>query len=64
MATSEYVGSKEASEILDVDRVTFLRWVAKGLIEPVHELAGLRGAKMFRRADVEQLAADRAEASA
>jgi predicted site-specific integrase-resolvase len=62
MANSEYVGSKEASEILDVDRVTFLRWVAKGLVEPVHELAGLRGAKLFLRADVEKLAAEKASA--
>jgi predicted site-specific integrase-resolvase len=64
MATSEHVGSKEASEILNVDRATFLRWVDKGVITPVHELAGLRGAKMFLRSDVEKLKLGREKAEA
>ncbi len=54
------VGSREAALILGVDRSTFLRWVADGLIEPEHELPGLTGSKLFRRMDVERLAREKA----
>ena len=64
MRDEALVGSDEASRILGIHRATFLRWVADGLIAPVHETPGIRGAKVFRRADVEQLAREKAEASA
>lgn len=64
MIQSDFVGSEEASDICGVHRATFLRWVDAGLITPVHQLAGLTGAKMFSRQDVEQLRDDRAKAAA
>ena len=60
MRDEPLVGSDEASRILGVHRATFLRWVEQGLIGPVHENPGPKGAKVFRRADVEKLAAEKA----
>ena len=54
---SETVGSVEAAAIVGVPYSTFMRWVASGRIEPVHVNPGPVGAKVFRRADCEQLAA-------
>ncbi len=59
MRNDSLIGSDEASKILGVHRATFLRWVSEGLITPVHETAGIRGAKVFRLADVERLASDK-----
>jgi excisionase family DNA binding protein len=60
----ELVGSGEACEIIGVPRTTFLRWVAEGRIEPTHVNPGRTGAKLFARADVDQLARDvKAEAA-
>jgi hypothetical protein len=64
MRNDSLIGTDEASKICRVHRATFLRWVDEGAIEPVHEGAGPRGAKLFNRADVLQLAADRARATA
>ena len=60
MRNDSLVSSDDASKILGVHRATFLRWVADGLIKPVHELPGIRGAKLFRRTDVEKLADEKA----
>ena len=59
----DLVGSVEASEILRVPYSTFMRWVAKGRIEAAHVMPGVSGAKLYRRADVEKLAAEKAEAA-
>lgn len=48
--------SLEAAERLGIDRATFNRWVAAGRITPAVEFPGKRGARLFRRADVERLA--------
>jgi excisionase family DNA binding protein len=64
MSNKSLVGSDEASEMLGVHRATFLRWVADGVIEPVHQLPGANGAYLFERAAVQRLAADKAKASA
>lgn len=63
MRDETLVGSEEASRILGIHRATFLRWVADGVIAPVHETPGIRGAKVFRRGDVEKLAKEKAQAS-
>ena len=55
MSDETLLGSDEASTILGVHRATFLRWVADGDIEAVHQLPGVNGAKLFRRADVDAL---------
>ena len=52
------VGSREAASIVGVPYTTFMRWVADGRITPVHENPGPVGAKVFRRADCEHLAAE------
>jgi hypothetical protein len=58
--TDDLVTSAEAARILDVDRSTITRWSDPRLSDrrliPVRKLDGLRGAKLFRRADVEALA--------
>lgn len=55
MPDDKLVGSDEARKILGVHRATLLRWVADGVITPVHEFPGPRGAKLYRLADVEKL---------
>jgi excisionase family DNA binding protein len=57
------VGSEEACRMVGVPRTTFLRWVSEGRITPAHVLPGRTGAKLFNRADVEQLAREKAEAA-
>ena len=61
---TDLLRSLEAAEVLGIDRATFNRWVAAGHIEPAVEFPGKRGARLFARADVEQLRDERAEASA
>lgn len=53
------VGSTEARELLGgIDRSTLVRWVQLGRIKPAQKLPGPNGAYLFRRRDVEALAAD------
>lgn len=59
----DLVGSVEASRIVGIPYTTFMRWVADGRITPVHVMPGQTGAKLYRLADVEQLAREKAEAS-
>lgn len=64
MRLEDLVGSVEASRIIGIPYTTFMRWVADGRITPVHVNPGPTGAKIFRRADVNQLASDvKAEAA-
>lgn len=63
MAQGKLIGSRVASRLLDVDRVTLIRWVKAGKIEPVERLSDTpTGAFLFNRADVEKLVRDRARA--
>jgi predicted site-specific integrase-resolvase len=57
---SDLIGSTEAFKLLGIDRSTLLRWREAGLLTEVHRLEGPNGAYLFRRADVEKLAAERA----
>ena len=50
--------------MLGVHRATFLRWVADGVIEPVHQLPGANGAYLFERAAVQRLAEAKVKAPA
>ncbi len=63
MREDSLVGSVEAARIVGVPYSTFMRWVDKGLIEPAHVMPGVSGAKLYRLADVEQFARDKAEAA-
>lgn len=62
MPDTDLIGSTEALGILEIDRSTLSRWVAAGRLTPVTRLSG--GAFVFRKTDVESLAAERAEPTA
>lgn len=53
----------QAAARLGVDRKTILRWIADGRL-PAVKLAGRTGAYLFDPADVDRLAAQRAEVPA
>lgn len=55
------VGSAETCQILSVHPATLLRWIKAGRLTPAHKLPGDNGAYLFSRADVEKVAAERAE---
>lgn len=64
MAEDWLIGSKEAAEILGVDAATVSRWSSE-LLKPearrltvALRLPGQTGAKLFRRSEVEALAAE------
>lgn len=65
----DLIGQTEAAEILGVDPATVSRWSSELLkpearkLQVVHRLPGKTGAKLFRRSDVEALAAQLAEAA-
>lgn len=59
-----FVGSAESCRILEIHPATLTRWVGSGVLEAAHKLPGKNGAYLFRRADIEALAAKRAKASA
>jgi predicted site-specific integrase-resolvase len=49
------IGSIEASEMLEVDRATLLRWVARGKVAAAHQLPGKNGAYLFRYSAIAKL---------
>ena len=51
--------SAEAAALLGVDRATFNRWVTRGDVPIEVQFPGYKGARLFRRIDVERLAKDR-----
>lgn len=57
------IGSREACQILGVDKSTLSRWVSAGRISPAGKLPGRNGALFFRPSDVNALAAARKKAS-
>ena len=52
-----YVGSREACQILGVDKSTLSRWVASGRLTPIMRGTSKNGAMFFDRADVNALVA-------
>jgi len=70
VTTDDLITSAEAATILDVDRSTLTRWSdpkvpdAERRLTPVLRAPGSTGAKFFRRADVERLRDEMAEATA
>lgn len=56
----DLIGSTEATQILKVDKATISRWVASGHLHPAHKLPTKNGAYLFHRADIENLATERA----
>lgn len=59
MHQSDLINSAQASLILLVDRATFNRWAAKGLVPVAIAGPGLTGMRFFRREDIEELHAKR-----
>lgn len=53
--------TQEARQVIGVSRQTLGRLVAAGSLTPAFQLPGRTGAILFRRVDVEALAAARAE---
>jgi excisionase family DNA binding protein len=51
----DLIGSAEACELLRVNRMTLMRWVALDKIKPATKLPGKNGAFLFHREDVEAL---------
>lgn len=55
---SHLIGSTEAARILGIDRSSLTRRARAGRVPVVGKLDGLRGALVFDRAVIEQLAGD------
>lgn len=56
-ADDELIGTAAAAKLLHVERSTLTRWVLTGRIKPAMQLPGATGARLFRRTDIEALAA-------
>lgn len=59
-----FIGSAEVCRLLRINQATVGRWVEAQKLVPIHKLPGKNGAYLFSRADVDKLAAERAEQSA
>lgn len=64
MHNTDLIGSAEAAEVCGVDRATFNRWAADGRIKPVGSGRGRTGTRLYLRAHVEEIAADKREEDA
>ena len=62
--TDDLIGTTETGQILGKTPRTVQRMVSAGALVPVVTLPGKTGAHLFKRADVEALAADREKTSA
>lgn len=54
------IGSREACQVLAVDKSTLSRWVASGKLTPALRLPTANGAFLFQRKDIEALAKETA----
>lgn len=61
---SDLVTTAEAAAILGCSVATVNRWAAEGRLTAAVQFPGVRGARLYVRADVEAEAADESEASA
>lgn len=60
MPTTDLIGALEAAEILHVDRATVTRWVHQGKLPTAAKAPGIRGGRLFHRADIQAFAKKRA----
>jgi predicted site-specific integrase-resolvase len=60
MHQNDLISAREAAIILSINRATVHRWIEQGLVPVAVKAPGIRGARMFHRADIEALAAKRA----
>lgn len=52
----DLIGTREAAAILGINDVTLTRWTRADKLTPAAKAPGIRGAYLFRRADIEELA--------
>ena len=52
------ISSREACELLRIDRATLIRWVHRGKLAAAYKLPGSNGAYVFSYAAVARLAAE------
>lgn len=64
MATTDLIPTVEAAELLGVKRSTLTRWVQSGRLDEAMKLPGETGARLFRRSDIDRLAAELAAEAA
>lgn len=64
MSAPDYLTSAQVCERLNIDRSTLSRWVAAHRITAATKLPGLRGAFLFRPAEVERVKAEVERATA
>lgn len=57
MAPDDLMTTSEVCGLLGIGSSTVSRWAMSGALAPARKLPGLRGAYLFRRADVEALRA-------
>lgn len=62
MADDALMSTAEAAVTLKVSVATLNRWVAAGKLTPAMQYPGRTGARLYRREDVEALAAEQATA--
>jgi excisionase family DNA binding protein len=60
MPNPDLLSTAEVAQLLGCRVNTVNRWVRIGRLTPAVSLAGRTGARLFRRADVDQLRRDRA----
>ena len=53
--TGDVIGSREACQILQIDKSTLSRWVSAGKVNPLVKMPARNGAMVFARADIEAL---------
>lgn len=56
----DLIPSVEATDMLGVGRSTLTRWVKSGRLPEAKKLPGATGARLFRRSDIERVAAEEA----
>ncbi|TFV82030.1 MerR family transcriptional regulator [Microbacterium sp. dk485] len=56
------ITSRDVAKITGATQSTVNRWVKAGLLKPIFEMPGYRGARLFDPDDVQQLARERANA--
>lgn len=54
----ELIGARDVATLLGVSRATVNRWAAEGQLKPVGTV-GVRGVRVFDRAEVQALAAEK-----
>jgi predicted site-specific integrase-resolvase len=63
MTDSDLISTAEAADILRANVATVNRWASSGVLAVAIQAPGRTGTRLYRRSDVEALAASRREAA-